>query len=165
MARWQDIEESAPEFAAAFRARVESHKHKLLATLRADGSPRLSGIETSLAGGELWLGMMPESRKALDLRRDPRLALHTSSPDAPEGDPVAWVGDAKLSGRAEEVTDAARLAPVLEVMGVGQEGGPPGAWVFRVDIDEAVLLGIGATGDHMLIRLWRDGELREFRRA
>ena len=63
------------------RARFDAHRHKILGTLRADGSPRLSGIETTFKDGELWLGMMPGSRKVQDLQRDPRLALHSPPVD------------------------------------------------------------------------------------
>jgi hypothetical protein len=55
--------------------RFEATGLGLLATLRADGSPRVSGLEPLFALGELWFGMMPESRKALDLLRDPRFAI------------------------------------------------------------------------------------------
>src|SRR5215208_6427294 len=107
MANWSEVEAAAPELAARARATLDAHKHKVLATLRRDGSPRLSGIEATIVDGELWLGMMPGSRKALDLRRDPRLALHSASVDPPSDDPSAWPGDAKLSGRAVEVDDSA----------------------------------------------------------
>ena len=75
MTSWDEVEAAAPELAGRARAAFDAHKHKLLATLRRDGSPRISGIEATFADGELWLGMMPGSRKALDLRRDPRLPV------------------------------------------------------------------------------------------
>ena len=106
MANWRGIEEAAPELAARARSAFDAHRHKVLATLRRDGSPRISGIEATFEDGELWLGMMPGSRKALDLRRDPRLALHSASVDPPD-DPTTWSGDAKLAGRAVEVDDPA----------------------------------------------------------
>ena len=91
---------AAPELAVAVQRSFDAHIHKTLATLRADGSPRISGQEASFREGELWLGMMPDSRKATDLLRDPRLALHSATVD-----PEMAGGDAKLAGRAEEVTD------------------------------------------------------------
>src|SRR5215213_7781883 len=99
MASWSEVEAAAPELVARARATMDAHKHKVLATLRRDGSPRVSGIEATFTDGELWLGMMPGSRKAHDLRRDPRLALHSATEDPPD-DPTAWPGDAKLTGRA-----------------------------------------------------------------
>jgi hypothetical protein len=66
MASWNDIALVAPEFAAAVRALFDAHKHKTLATLQKDGSPRISGIEVDFVDGDLWLGAMWQSRKALD---------------------------------------------------------------------------------------------------
>ena len=152
MASWAEIEAAAPELAARARASFDAHKHKVLATLRRDGSPRISGIEASFADGQLWLGMMPGSRKALDLRRDPRLALHSPSVDPPEDDPGGWAGDAKLSGRAVEVDDPA----VLERMGAGDQAGE--AHLFRVDITELVHTRVGEPADHLVIELWREGQ-------
>jgi hypothetical protein len=158
MASWAEIETAAPELAARARASFDAHKHKVLATLRRDGSPRISGIEASFADGQLWLGMMPGSRKALDLRRDPRLALHSASVDPPE-DPSGWAGDAKLSGRAVEVDDPA----LLERMGAGEEAGE--AHLFRVDVAELVHTRVGEPADHLVIELWQEGRgLRIMRR-
>ena len=152
MASWAEIETAAPELAARARAVFDAHKHKVLATLRRDGSPRISGIEADFADGQLWLGMMPGSRKALDLRRDPRLALHSPSVDPPEGDPGSWAGDAKLSGRAVEVDDPA----VLERMGAGDQAGD--AHLFRVEVTELVHTRVGVPADHLVIELWREGQ-------
>ena len=95
MVCWSDVVIAAPELAAAVQARFDAHGLGLLATLRRDGSPRISGIEPLFALGEVWLGMMPESRKALDLLRDPRFALHNATVDK-----AVTEGDAKLAGRA-----------------------------------------------------------------
>ena len=151
MASWSEIEAAAPELAARARATFDAHRHKVLATLRRDGSPRISGIEASFTDGELWLGMMPGSRKALDLRRDPRLALHSASVDPPD-DPVAWTGDAKLSGRAVEVEDP----ELLRRLGAGDEA--EGAHLFRVDVTELVHIRVGDPADHLVIDLWQEGK-------
>jgi hypothetical protein len=159
MATWEEFSAAAPELAGAVRAAFDAHKHKLLATLRKDGSPRISGIEATFADGQLWLGMMPGSRKALDLRRDPRLALHSASVDPPEDDPAGWAGDAKLSGRAVEVDDPAILAR----LGAGDQAGS--AHLFRVELTEVVLTRVGDPPDHLVIELWREGQgLRRMQR-
>ena len=85
---WADFEEADPVLARRVLARLASHRHAVMATLRADGSPRQSGMEVPIRSGHLWLAMTPGSRKALDLGRDPRFSLF-SAPDAedlPEGD-------------------------------------------------------------------------------
>ena len=156
MATWKEVEASAPEFAAAVRARFDAHRHKLLATLRKDGAPRISGIEASFINGDLWLGMMAGSRKALDLRRDPRLALHSASEDPPD-DPGQWPGDAKIMGRAVEVTDPATIQAIQEAEGGAGGQEPPESHLFRVEIDEVVLTRPGVPPDHLVIELWRAG--------
>ncbi len=163
MAMWGEVTASDPAFAEAVRARFDAHRHKILATLRRDGGPRISGIEVAFADGDLWMGMMHGSRKARDLQRDPRLAVHSASEDPPE-DPSAWAGDAKVSGRAVEVTDHDQVTTVLRAMGA-DEGPPDPLHLFRVDVTEAVLTRVGDPPDHLVIELWRGGEgLRRMKR-
>ena len=158
MARWQEIVASAPTFADAVRRHLDGRTHKTIATLRADGAPRISGIETFFAEGDLWFGSMPNARKAVDLRRDPRFALHSGSVDPPE-----WEGDAKLSGRAEEVTDPDRRLAIFRSQG----SDPPSteAHLFRAEIHEAVVVGLNDARDRLVIDLWRPGAaLKRFER-
>ena len=150
MARWRDIEEAAPEFAAALSARLDAYVHKTIATLRKDGSPRISGIETFRADGDLWIGSMPRARKAIDLQRDPRYALHSGSEDPP-----GWSGDAKLSGRAEELTDPDRRLALFRSR--GSDPPSPESHLFRLDIDDAVLVGLNDERTKLVIQLWRPG--------
>jgi len=150
LASWSRIAGSDPAFATSVQAIFDAHKHKTMATLRRDGSPRISGIEATFADGELWLGMMPDSRKALDLRRDPRLALHSASVSPPEGAESSWSGDAKLAGRAVE------LDPAEADAWLRAHGAPPGpGHVFKVDITEVTLTRVGDPADHLVIQLWR----------
>ena len=85
MATWRDVERSEPEFAQRVRRLFDAHRHKTMATLRADGSPRISGIEATFDDGELTFGSMAHARKGADLRRDPRFALHSATVDPVEG--------------------------------------------------------------------------------
>ena len=100
MTAWQDVEQAEPEFAQRVRALFDAHRHKTIATLRADGSPRISGIEAGFEDGELVFGSMPNARKGADLHRDPRFALHSATVDPVEGSEPQWPGEAKISGRA-----------------------------------------------------------------
>ena len=95
MSTWE-IATDFPDFAEAVQTAFDAHKHKTLATIRRHGSPRISGIEATFADGELWLGMMPNSLKALDLLRDPRLALHTATVDTELGGQAIAAGDPLL---------------------------------------------------------------------
>lgn len=148
MTAWRDFETQAPELAARVRARLTANLHSILGTLRADGAPRLTGLEVHFSDGELWLAMMPDSRKADDLRRDPRFSLH-SAPDVSMVD-----GDAKVSGAALPVDDEAtrdRFAATLLKS-------PPasGMALFRADLIDASLARVD--GDEMVIDIWNAGE-------
>lgn len=118
---WHEIEADAPEFAARVGALFQARKHKTMATLRADGSPRISGIETQI-GEHVTFGSMAGSRKLADLTRDPRLALHSPSVDPSGDDPGAWVGEAKISGRAVPTDDGFRV-DITEVALTYLDGG------------------------------------------
>jgi general stress protein 26 len=146
MARWADINAAEPEFASRAQVLFDAHKHKVLATLRRDGSPRVSGIEVTFADGEVWIGSMPESRKAKDLARDPRVALHCTSDDPP-ADPITWSGDAKLSGRAVVENDRERLKSM-------SEGGDGSGILYRIDITEVTITRVGDPPDHLDVDVW-----------
>jgi hypothetical protein len=145
MPSWSDVEAEASELAARARSIFDARVHKTLATLRRDGSPRISGIELIFAEGEVWSGCMPQSLKALDLLRDPRFALHSGTEDPPD-----WEADAKIAGRAEEETDPERK----EVIVKGEA--PPGPFhLFRLDVNELVVTGV--EGDRLVIESWHEG--------
>ncbi len=143
---WAAFEQEAPELARDVRAAFAVRKHCTMATLRADGAPRISGTEVELAGGELHVGSMPGARKAHDLLRDGRLAIHSPTVDPPEGDESSWAGEAKVAGRAVEVAseDASHR--------------------FRLDLDEVVHTAVD--GDRLRIRSWHRGRgVQERRRS
>jgi hypothetical protein len=142
MARWEDVEREDPAFAARVRGLFDARKHKTIATLRADGSPRISGIEVEFHDGDLTFGSMPGARKGADLVRDARFALHGPTVDPPEGQPSGWPGEAKVAGRAVLVGD-------LEGETAGQ--------LFRAELDEVVLTRLTEAGDRLLIEVWRPG--------
>jgi hypothetical protein len=118
VATWRDVEQAAPEFAERVRALFDAHRHKTIATLRVDGSPRISGIEANFENGELSFGSMPRARKAADLHRDPRFALHSATVDPVDGQEAQWPGEAKIAGRAvADASDGDRFrADITEVV-------------------------------------------------
>ncbi|WP_410606603.1 pyridoxamine 5'-phosphate oxidase family protein [Amycolatopsis sp. lyj-109] len=116
MTAWREFEAAEPEFAERVRALFDAHKHKTIATLRADGSPRISGIETVFENGELTFGSMPNARKGADLRRDPRFALHSATVDPVDGAEAQWPGEAKISGRVRTEDGERFEADVAEVV-------------------------------------------------
>ncbi len=141
------------------KGQIEGHLHHVLGTLTADGSPRLSGTEARFHDGDLWLGCMPASVKARDLRRDPRFALHSAPVDV-----EMKAGDAKLSGTVTEVTDLVAMTDFMIAIGHGAEleaGTPmePGvATAFVGDITALTLTKVA--GDHLEVTTWTaDGGL------
>ncbi|MEE1941895.1 pyridoxamine 5'-phosphate oxidase family protein [Streptomyces sp. TRM 70361] len=152
---WADFETAEPALASAVRARFERYRHHVLGTVRADGAPRLTGLEVTFRAGGPWLGMMPNSRKALDLRRDPRFALYAN----PGPDETMPDGDARIGGRAVEVTDPAVLARFAE-----EAGAPEPFHLFRADLTEVVRVTV--EGDDLVLRTWRPGRpVRVLRRG
>jgi hypothetical protein len=106
----------------------------------------------------VWLGSLLQARKAQDLRRDPRFALHSAVVD-PGDDPTAWPGEAKLTGVAESVTDLDRFSAVVP------DSSPDSMHLFRCDVLEAVHTGLNAKADKLVIQLWRPGAgVRRFER-
>jgi len=156
MATWNTFATEAPALAETVRTRLDAHVHKTLATVRGDGSPRISGTETELVEGDLWIGSMWQARKAIDLRRDPRFALHSGSDDPP-----GWEGDAKLAGVAEEITDPDRIRAIN-----GGKGPSGPSHLFRLDLREVSTVGLNATRDKLVIVVWTAaGGLRRMERA
>jgi hypothetical protein len=144
MARWADIEREAADFATRVRARFDAGTHKTMATVRRDGSPRISGTELQFVDGDITLGMMDGSMKLLDVRRDPRVAIHSPSQEPPPDNPSAWPGEAKLSGRLVETPPP-------------EDNPHGGAGFFRVDITEVALTYVGTPADHLVIESWHPG--------
>jgi hypothetical protein len=155
MASWSDFSAAAPELAERVAARLDAHKHKTIATLRRDGSPRIPGTESVFRDGELWIGSMWQALKAKDLQRDARFALHSGSDD-----PDAWQGDAKVAGVAQEIHEEAR---VKELNGEAAANGP--SHLFRLDVTEVSMVDLNDARDGLVIDIWTaDGGVRQIRR-
>ncbi|RKQ92109.1 pyridoxamine 5'-phosphate oxidase [Solirubrobacter pauli] len=130
MASWKAFETAAPELARRVRASFEAHTHLTIATLRKDGSPRISGTEVQFDDGGLWIGSMANARKAQDLQRDPRFALHSGS-----GEPDEGLADAKVAGRAHEIPNQEHHK-------------------FRLDVTEASIVSLDDAKEHLVIDIW-----------
>lgn len=165
MSSYADFTREAPDLAARVRARFEAHLHHVMGTLRADGSPRLSGTEARFFEGELYLGSMPGARKLADLRRDPRVALHAATVDVKLEE-----GDAKVSGRAVECDpdearrffaslgrehDAADSEATEAADGLEADAAELPGTAFRLDLRDAVVTTV--EGDELVVTTWRAG--------
>ncbi|HZC69231.1 MAG TPA: pyridoxamine 5'-phosphate oxidase family protein [Jatrophihabitans sp.] len=131
MSSWTELATSAPALAETVRRTFAVRKHATMATITRHGAPRISGNEVQFGDdGHVYLAMMPGTRRADDLRRDPRLAIHSPTEDTPQDRPETWLGDGKITGRAVEIEPNR----------------------FRVDIDTVVLTRIR---DGLEISTWR----------
>lgn len=147
MATWSELETSVPDFAARVRTLFDAGLHKTMATVRADGSPRISGTEITFAEGTITLGMMHGSVKLADVRRDPRVAIHSPTVQ-PVGDTSSWPGEAKLAAVLKEI------AP--------PDDHPPGGAAFELDLREVVLTWV-LDNKLLIIESWHPG--RGYRRV
>lgn len=137
MASWAEFESAEPKFASRVRKLMTSRKHLTMATLRKDGSPRISGTEIQFSKKDLQIGSMPRAVKAMDLIRDGRVAIH-----GPTHDPTKtgkWRGEAKIAGRAIELPRK------------------KDAHYFRIDIEEVVVTQLNEKGDALKIESWTSG--------
>lgn len=142
MTTWAQFSGAEPEFAARVRGAFERRKHATMATLRADGAPRISGTEVQFDddAGQLVIGSMSGARKGADLLRDGRVALHSPTIDPPADDPSAWQGEAKISGRAIYDSSETEFDK------------------FEIDIDQVVFTDIGQSKDKLRIASWNRGQ-------
>jgi hypothetical protein len=136
MASWAEFAADAPDLAASVQRRFEANLHHVIGTIRADGSPRLSGTEVHVDGGELTLGMMVDSLKLGDARRDPRVEIHCAPLVSGDGSDLC---DVKVRGR---------LVPT------GPTGGPAGT-AFRVDISGVSRVQVA--DNQLVLDTWRPG--------
>jgi hypothetical protein len=149
MKTWQEVEADAPQFAARVRAIFDAGTNKTMATLRRDGSPRISGTELVIEPEpepepeRITLGMMPDSLKLRDVLRDARVAIHSPTLEPPAGRPSDWAGDAKLAG----VLVAKEPNPA----------DPPGSASFELRLHEVVLTYIDPDNTHLVIESWHEG--------
>lgn len=156
MTSLRDLLHQEPELGPRALAILTSTTNAVLATIRADGSPRVSGIDPFVVDGQLCFGSMDGARKAQDLARDPRMALHAipwESRRTKEGATDPGDADAKVTGRAVAVTDPEEQAKVLRWF--REERGfdvPPGGDLFTVDIDSLVVVSVD--GEELVIDRW-----------
>ena len=147
MTTWREIEAAEPEFAARVQRLFDAGRHKTIATLRADGSPRISGIECEFTDGELRFGSMTDARKGADLVRDARFALHGPTFHPEEGKEGEWPGEAKIAGRAVPAGPVAK----------DESGDGPDGEMFVADITEVVVTALNAEATKLAVESWTPG--------
>lgn len=123
---------------------MDAGRHKTIATLRADGSPRISGIECEFTDTDLRFGSMSGARKGADLLRDPRFALHGPTFHPEEGKEKDWPGEAKIAGRA------IRVGPLI----TDEVDDEPDGEMFIADITEVVITALNAEATKLVVESW-----------
>jgi hypothetical protein len=141
---WKAVEQAEPAFAERVQRLFDAGRHKTIATLRADGSPRISGVECEFVDGNLRFGSMTGARKGADLARDPRFALHGPTFHPLEGQESDWPGEAKIAGRAIPA------GPVA----TDETGEQPDGEMFVADITEVVITALDATATRLVVESW-----------
>jgi hypothetical protein len=149
---WREFKREAPPLARAAERLMKKTGVILLGTVRRDGSPRISPVEPFIVDGELMLGMMWRSLKALDLLRDPRCTVHNAVADR-----MARHGEFKLHGRARNVSNRRVRRHYCEVLRkkIGWAPDEPNYHLFAVDIRSAGLFA--NQKDARLVHRWRAG--------
>jgi hypothetical protein len=143
MATWQAFRSADGPFARLAEGRIEGPGLVLVGTLRRNGWPRISPVEPLIVDGVLYLGMMWQSKKALDLRRDPRCTVHSIVADT-----AGTEGDVKVYGRACVVSDADERERYCRALEARIGWRPDGDFhLFAVDIT-AVGYFVVAGGGH-----------------
>jgi hypothetical protein len=122
----------------------------LVATIRGDGTPRVSPVEPFVLDGTLWLSMLWQSRKATDLLRDPRVLVHSVITSRDGGE-----GEFKIRGtaRAEGDPDLSRRYADAVATSLGWSPEPGRFHLFAVTIGEVTFIRYDdATGDQHVAR-------------
>jgi len=153
---WSDIEHTQPRLARLAQQRLIGPGVVLVASIRRDGTPRLSPVEPYVLDGDLWLSMMWQSTKARDLLRDPRILVHSviTSRDGAEG-------EFKIRGTARAESDLAVQRRYADAVAASLGWNPlPGRFhLFAVDIAQVTFIAYdpGGSGDQH-VAMWPPGQ-------
>jgi hypothetical protein len=149
---WSEFAEAAPELSRFGEERFKSTGLALVGTVRKDGLPRISPVEPLIVDGQLYLGMMWRSRKALDLLRDPRCLVQTVVCN--RNDPAE---DLKLRGVAVDVRDPETIERYCQALKEAIDWRPEGQFhLFALDIESATFIKYLPNGDQQLVE-WQPG--------
>ena len=151
MATWAEFEAADPDLARLGAERFERFGLALVGTVSSDGYPRISPVEPIFVLGQLYLGMMWQSRKALDLLRDPRVLVHSVVSNRDGSD-----GEFKLRGRAVPAEDPDAREAYAEALYARIGWRPEGPYhLFATDIKSAAFIAFDE--GQMSVRRWKAG--------
>ena len=148
---WQQFEAAAPELAAFGRKQIEQSGIVLIGTIRKDGSPRISCVESFFVDGILYLGMMWQSRKALDLLRNPRIVVRNTICTS-TGDEAEF----NLYGRVIEIHDTEQRRQYVDALSGKISWQEPYFHLFALDIESASSVEYG--NGEQTVNVWPSGK-------
>ncbi|MDQ2912778.1 MAG: pyridoxamine 5'-phosphate oxidase family protein [Chloroflexota bacterium] len=147
--KWSDVAAAAPELTATGEFALTRNGLCIVATLRADGSPRVSFVEATFVDGHLLLAMMRRSAKALDLLRDPRISVHNAVCTN-----LGTEQEYKVRGRATDVSDPVLRQHFSAIR--GRVWGNRRFHLFAVDLESVGL--ITYAGGEQRVTVWPSGK-------
>ncbi|HEY5360721.1 MAG TPA: pyridoxamine 5'-phosphate oxidase family protein [Streptosporangiaceae bacterium] len=148
---WSDVEHRQPRLAGLAQERLIAPGVVLVATIRQDGTPRLSPVEPCVLDGDLWLSMMWQSTKARDLLRDPRILVHSVITDRDGTE-----GELKIRGTAQAEHDPAVQRRYADAVAgsLGWEPEPGRFHLFAVDIDQVTFMHYDPPTGDQHVAMW-----------
>ena len=148
--KWGEFAQKEPELARLGQERLDRYGLVMLATLRKNGFPRISPVEPLFFNNQLYLGMTLNSRKALDLIRDPRCSIHNAVSDRHASD-----GEFKIYGRAMDITNPNEQQNYLRAMAkkINLEFGDQQFHCFVIDINSIAINTL--VSEEFKHRVWR----------
>jgi hypothetical protein len=147
--RWDEFVEACPEIGKAAQERFERDQLVLLGTISREGWPRISPCELDFVEGDLLMGMMWRSPKALDLLRGSPLVVHSV-----QADRQATEADIKVYGRAVDLSDPGVRDAFREAIRKRIDWAPeePRYHLFALDVERAAVLSF--TGETETVTTW-----------
>lgn len=146
---WGDLRRAEPGLAAAAEARLRAHDHHVVATVRPDGRPRVSGTTVMFSRDSMWVGAMPGAARTADMRRFSWCALHSAPIDTQLG---SGRGDVRISARLRELTDGEVAVLWSETFPDRTDPPAPAGTYFELRPVEVELVEVH--GDEMVILRW-----------
>jgi hypothetical protein len=110
---WGEFAAAEPELAVFVAERLQAAP-SYLATVRANGAPRVHPVTPIITADGIYLFMEPTSPKGTDLRERGSFALHNGVPDN-----AGTGGEASMSGTGHPVDDPAVRATVVAAASYG----------------------------------------------
>jgi hypothetical protein len=148
---WSELESAQPHLADLGRRRLLEPGVVLVATIRRDGTARLSPVEPFVMDGDLWLSMLWQSTKAADLLRDPRILVHSviTNRDGSEG-------EFKIRGiaRAEQDHDVQQRYADAVTAELGWSPTPGRSHLFAVNVETVTFIRYDDASGDQHVAMW-----------